>query len=82
MKTIIYSQNAAKDLDSLPRNARDAVEDGLIRYAASGYGDIKNLQGRDGFRLRIGQYRVIFDEDATTVLAIFIGRRSTTTYRR
>jgi predicted transcriptional regulator len=33
------------------------------------------LQGRDGYRLRIGSYRVIFDEDAATILAIYIGRR-------
>jgi mRNA interferase RelE/StbE len=47
-----------------------------------GQGDVKALQGRDGYRLRIGGYRVIFDEDATTILAIYIGRRATTTYKR
>ena len=48
----------------------------------TGLGDVKALQGREGFRLRIGQYRVIFDEDAATILAIYIGRRATTTYKR
>lgn len=43
---------------------------------------MKALQGRNGYRLRIGSYRVLFDEDATTILAIYIGRRMTTTYRR
>ena len=38
--------------------------------------------GRGGSRLRIGGYRVIFDEDATTIVAIYIGRRATTTYKR
>ena len=28
------------------------------------------------------RYRVIFDEDASTILAIYIGRRATTTYKR
>lgn len=51
-------------------------------YAMTGQGDVKALQGRDGFRLRIGSYRVVFDEDAITILAIYIGRRATTTYRR
>jgi mRNA interferase RelE/StbE len=37
--------------------------------------------GRDGYRLRIGSYRVIFDQDATTILAIYVGR-ATTTYKR
>jgi mRNA interferase RelE/StbE len=48
----------------------------------TGHGDVKALQGRQGYRLRIGSYRVIFDEDATTILAIYIGRRATTTYAR
>jgi mRNA interferase RelE/StbE len=82
MKTIILTPSAAKDLDALPQDAREAVGNGLIRYATEGSGDVKRLQGRDGFRLRIGQYRVIFDEDQTTILAIYIGRRATTTYKR
>jgi mRNA interferase RelE/StbE len=82
MKTIILTLSAAKDLDSLPRDAREQVENGLHHYAMTGQEDVKALQGRDGFRLRIGSYRVIFDEDGTTILAIYIGRRATTTYRR
>lgn len=50
--------------------------------AVAGRGDVKALQGRKGYRLRVGAYRVIFDEDATTILAIHIGRRTTTTYTR
>lgn len=82
MKTIILTLSAAKDLDTLPRDAREQVEAGLHRYAVTGQGDAKALRGRDGYRLRIGSYRVIFDEDATTILAIYIGRRATTTYKR
>ncbi len=82
MKTVILTLSAAKDLDALPREAREQVESGLHRYAMTGRGDVKALQGRDGFRLRIGGYRVIFDEDATTILAVYIGRRAATTYRR
>ncbi len=82
MKTIILTPGAAKDLDALPRDAREQVEGGLHRYAMTGQGDVKALQGRQGYRLRIGSYRVIFDEDAMTILAIYIGRRATTTYRR
>jgi mRNA-degrading endonuclease RelE of RelBE toxin-antitoxin system/PHD/YefM family antitoxin component YafN of YafNO toxin-antitoxin module len=69
VKTIILTLSAAKDLDALPRDAREQVEAGLHRYAMTGQGDVKALQGRDGYRLRIGSYRVIFDEDATTILS-------------
>jgi mRNA interferase RelE/StbE len=54
----------------------------LVDYAMTARGDVKRLQGRDGYRLRIGRYRVIFDEDQHTILAIYIGKRETTTYRR
>ncbi|TIM34901.1 MAG: plasmid stabilization protein [Mesorhizobium sp.] len=82
MKTIILSVSAARDLDNLPTDVREQVSEGLISYAVSGRGDIKRLAGRDGYRLRIGRYRIIFDEDRTTILAIYIGKRETTTYRR
>ena len=82
MKTIILTLSAAKDLDALPRDAREQVKAGLNRYAITGQGDVKAVQGRDGYRLRIGGYRVISDEDATTIMAIYIGRRATTTYKR
>ena len=82
MKTIIFTHAAAKDLDGLPSDGREQVEGGLIRYAATGEGDVKQLSGREAYRLRIGRYRVIFDEDRLTILAIYIGKRDTTTYRR
>ena len=82
VKTVILTLRAAKDLDALPRDARGQLEAGPDRYAVTGHGDVKALQGRDGYRLRIGSSRVIFDEDATTILAIYIGRRATTTYKR
>jgi mRNA interferase RelE/StbE len=81
MKTIIFSASAAKELDALPRPARTQVSEALSEYAVHGRGDVKRLKGRIGFRLRVGAYRVIFDEDRTTILAIYIGRRETTTYR-
>lgn len=82
MKTIILTHSAARDLDELPAPARTAVETALIRYAMSGEGDVKRLQGRKGFRMRVGSYRVLFDEDRLTILAIYVGRRETTTYAR
>ena len=82
MKTIAFMPAAAKDLDALPRLDRETVENGLYRYAIQGVGDVKRLKGRDGYRLRIGVFRVLFDEDGQTILTIYIGRRTTTTYKR
>jgi mRNA interferase RelE/StbE len=80
MRTIIFTTAAAKDFDALPAPARSAVSRALNRYAMTGEGDVKKLKDRMGHRLRIGAYRVIFSEDASTILAIQIGRRQTTTY--
>jgi mRNA interferase RelE/StbE len=81
MKTIVLTVAAAKQLDALPLPAQDDILRALDRYATGGHGDVKRLQGRDGYRLRVGRYRVLFDEDKTTILAVYVGKRETTTYR-
>jgi mRNA interferase RelE/StbE len=80
VKTIIFIPKAAKQLDNLPQDIRIAVEVSLDRYAITGIGDVKKLSGRNGYRMRVGNYRVIFDEDGITILAVYIGKRETTTY--
>jgi mRNA interferase RelE/StbE len=80
MKTVIFSDRAAKQLDALPIAAQEQVIGALDGYAMSGVGDVKKLAGRDGYRLRAGSYRVIFAEDQITVVAVYVGRRNTTTY--
>ena len=82
MKTIIFTKQAVKDLDALRDFDRDAVVFALSEYALFGRGDVKALSGRDGFRMRVGSFRILFDEDKQTILAIYIGRRETTTYKR
>ena len=37
--------------------------------------NVKRLQGRPGFRLRVGDYRVIFTEDGTVLDVLAIGHR-------
>lgn len=82
MKTITFAATAAKELDALPRQAQDRIMDALTGYSLHGTGDIKQLNGRQGYRLRIGSDRVIFNEDQTTILAIYVGTRATDTYKR
>jgi mRNA interferase RelE/StbE len=82
MKTIVFEKPAAKVYDGLPDETRESVASALHRYAISGIGDVKPLSGRPGYRMRVGDYRVIFGEDACTIIAIYIGRRNTTTCLR
>ena len=81
MKTIIFSVKAAKELDGLPEPARINVSAALNSYAIDGRGDVKKLKGREGYRLRIGDYRVIFAEDAETILSMLDGGRRQRTSR-
>jgi mRNA interferase RelE/StbE len=81
MKTIVFAPAAAKQLDALPRRAAEAVLDALALHALAGRGDVRALKGREGYRLQVGDYRVVFAEDAVTILAVYVGRRTTTTYR-
>lgn len=82
MKTIVLTHRAARDLDALPGEVRLQLSDALIDYATTGRGDVRKLSGREGYRMRVGAYRILFDEDAVTILAIYFGRRATTTYKR
>lgn len=80
MKTIIFTTAAARDFDALPVDVQQQVMAGLSRFAITGEGDVTKLKDRPGFRLRIGRYRVIYNEDRTSILAIYIGARQTNTY--
>jgi mRNA interferase RelE/StbE len=80
MKTIVFTTRAAKDFDDIPEPARTAVSEALNLYAVDGRGDVKKLKDREGYRLRVGDYRVLFTEDASTIVAIYFGRRTSTTY--
>ena len=82
MKTIVFTHRAARELDALPDPDRITVFEALSLYAMTGRGDVKPLQGQDGYRMRVGAYRVLFAQDSLTILAVYVGRRSTTTYRR
>lgn len=38
-------------------------------------GDVKKLQGEDGYRLRVGAYRILFDKDGNVIFITKIGNR-------
>ena len=56
--TIIYSKQAIKALSGLDQVTRKRIESGVFKLPS---GDIKKLKGYPAsFRLRIGDYRVLF----------------------
>ena len=80
MYKIAYSKTALKQLRRLPTNIQKRLRQKIVLYAEdpqSKAHHVTKLQGREGYRLRVGDWRVIFDINGT-VLAIFeIGARGT-----
>ncbi|AHE97273.1 type II toxin-antitoxin system RelE family toxin [Thioalkalivibrio paradoxus] len=64
----------------LPTGARQRIQEALRQLVAdvdTARLDIKALQGRDGFRLRVGKWRVIYhrDDNAMIILVVDAGSR-------
>jgi mRNA interferase RelE/StbE len=51
------------------------LERQLMIYATNGSGNVKRLKGAGGCRLRIGDWRVIFIEDARSIAVIAVSNR-------
>ena len=55
---IRYSKQAEKFLKRQDVVTRKRIRNAIQELPS---GDVKKLQGRNGYRLRVGDYRVIFD---------------------
>jgi mRNA-degrading endonuclease RelE of RelBE toxin-antitoxin system len=61
VKRIVWTEHARTDVRSLDKPTAMRILSALHRFAESGTGDVKVLQGdRDELRLRIGDYRLFF----------------------
>jgi mRNA interferase RelE/StbE len=70
---IRYHKAAEKYLDSQTQRTRKRLMDSIDRLPD---GDVIKLQGRDGYRLTIGGYRVLFDyADDSTIEIVTIAPR-------
>ena len=75
MKAIAYTGVAARQRAKLDAKVRARIDAKLDGYARSGQGDVKRLTGRDGARLRVGDWRVIFYEEGGTIVVAAVGHR-------
>ncbi len=60
MKRIVWTEAARADVRRLDKRTAMRVLSALHRFAESGEGNVKALQGRDELRLRISDYRLFF----------------------
>ncbi len=71
-----YAESALDDLRSLPKREVEQILRKVQRLELGLYGNIKRLQNADyGFRLRMGDYRVLFDVVGDTILVQKVGNR-------
>jgi mRNA interferase RelE/StbE len=65
--TVTILETAAEDLQELPLRDSGRILARIERYAKGEPSDIKKLQGRGEFRLRVGDYRVLFVKSGNNV---------------
>ena len=73
MYRITYTTQAAKALLKMPRNTATLIREKLAEVANDPFASIPNakkLQGRPGYRLRVGDWRVIYEINQKQVVII------------
>lgn len=78
MKPILYLRSASKELLSLDAVQRERIVEKLKQYAANPEAlsnQVKALKGVAAWRLRIGDYRVLFRNEAERIVVLKVGHR-------
>ena len=70
---IHYSRQAKKFLLKQDRTTQRRLMEAIAKLPFSG--DIKKLQGSDGYRLRVGNFRILFDVNGLIIDIIDINSR-------
>lgn len=70
MYTVEYTRDAVKALSRMPRNLRERVVSKIEELARDPFGaaNVKQLVGQPGYRLRVGDWRVIYDVEQGRLL--------------
>lgn len=78
MKKVAYRKGTLRVLSRMPANERARIVGKINQLATSPEelaNQVRRLQGRPGYRLRIGDWRVIFDENGDVLDILAIGPR-------
>ena len=74
---IIFTDTSLKQFKKLEKNVQERIINALERIRIRPEIHVKKLVGDPGYRLRVGEYRVIIDiyKDKLVILVIKIGHR-------
>ena len=78
MKRISYTKAAIRALRRMPANTALLIRSKIEAYAKdppSQVNNVKSLKGREGIRLRVGDWRVIMDDQGNVLAVLDIGPR-------
>lgn len=75
MKPVVFTPASARQWLKLAAQVRQRIDARLTDFATSGKGDVKRLKGRQGSRLRIGDWRVIFYEEGGSIIVVAVRHR-------
>jgi mRNA-degrading endonuclease RelE of RelBE toxin-antitoxin system len=68
LKRIVFSDEAKSDIRAIPQQVAMNVLTAIHRFAESGTGRVKMLQGQEGDkRLRVGDFRVRFTAEGDEI---------------
>jgi mRNA interferase RelE/StbE len=75
MGEIVFTAAATRQWLKLSSDVRARLDVKLTAFARSGKGDVKRLKGREGVRLRVGDWRIILYRDGKTIVVAAVGHR-------
>jgi mRNA interferase RelE/StbE len=75
MSKIEYTDNAVRQKRKLSPSVRQRLEAKISEYAETGKGDVTAMKGEPVFRLRVGDYRVVFAKMTSGLLILRLGHR-------
>ncbi len=75
MGQVVFAPTAMRQWLKLSPQVRERIRKKLDVFAATGQGDVKKLKGQTGARLRVGDWRVIYYEEAGTIVVVGVGHR-------
>jgi mRNA interferase RelE/StbE len=82
MRKIAWSEDARADVRRIDRQTAMRIFTAIRRFAETGAGDVRELKGESGeLRLRVGDYRVRFTNDADDTIRIHAVRHRREAYR-